>query len=268
MYPENAFLLQDNQTDILPPFGVRDEIKQEFADKTEALPNNIAPVPVHVQIEKFDGFNPNSKCKNLGYWLHHYEHDSYVSETLTEVYKEHVGAYKAHFGIEKDNFNARDEIDSSDPVYSHWYDRRPNDLSEAFLSEMMNLRRDYFKHGHCAVDWMPKLYTAEAFETLYNELSNAAEHPDEEGRRKFFYWSDHDTGMQHFACVMEYWFEIYIPFDTQFLFELWQDGDGALTVSMKVNGQVQAMPDGCADKLNCSVEEFKSMIKKQTFAFD
>jgi len=216
--------LESNQLDILPPFGVREEIIEETKRNLDhyALPNNIAPIPVHVQLEEYDDFNPNRKCQNLGFWLHHNEHSDYVKVNLTEKHKEHVQAYAEQFGFDPANFTARDELDTSDPVHSHYYERRPNDLTEEFVADMMDLRKDYFLYGHCSQDWMPKLYDTGAFESIVANFKWTM-NEEAEGRiydadrRRFYFWSDHDTGMQNFACEMNYLFEIYIPFDTQFL---------------------------------------------------
>jgi hypothetical protein len=63
---------------------------------------------------------------------------------LTQDYKDHVEAYsKLVAGLtDADDiafYKASDELSSNDPVYSHWYDRRPmpEGVDDQFIETMM-----------------------------------------------------------------------------------------------------------------------------------
>lgn len=162
-------------------------------------------------------------CKPLGAAAFHYAHDDYIIFNLTIKYQDHVDKFGEHFfGVPY--YNAQLELGSSDTVHSHWYDRRPTPgIDQKFIDTMMDLRRDYFLHKNCAQDWMPKVYTTKILRTMLNEFSstinlNKGGKIDDPDRRRFYYWSDHDTGVQNFACLFDYLFEIYIPFDSQIMF--------------------------------------------------
>ena len=135
-------------------------------------------------------------------------------------------AFAENFGFDPNGYTARDELNFSDPIWAHWYDRRLTPgLDDAFISTMMDMRRDYFLHSRCGEDWMYKTYSTGVFATLLDQF-NMAIQDHEEGktddlhRRRFFFYSDHDTGVQNFACALSYIFEIYIPYDSQYLWEL------------------------------------------------
>lgn len=161
----------------------------------------MAATPVHVPFSSKDEYNPTRVCKPLGAARTHFSWDSYQTDTLTKKYEQHVTEYgKKFFGVPF-YFTARDELSSSDTVHSHWYDRRPTPgLDQHFIDQMMLVRRDYFLHKNCAQDWMPKVYTTKTFKTMLNEFQSAVQaneqgEADSTSRRKFYYWSDHDTGV-------------------------------------------------------------------------
>jgi hypothetical protein len=63
-----------------------------------------------------------------------------------------------------------------------------------------------------------RAYSTGFLTEMLNEFHQVMANPGQ--TRKFFYYSDHDTGMQMFACAFSYYWRIYIPFDTQMLWEL------------------------------------------------
>ena len=129
--------------------------------------------------------------------------------TLTEKYKDHIKKFANHFiGFYFDGFTARYELDMGDAVGAHWYDRRPTPgIDYAFINTMQDLGRDYLHHRCCAEDWMYKTFSTGAFAYLLEQF-NMAIQANEEGRaddlhrRRFFFYSGHDTAIQMYACAL------------------------------------------------------------------
>ena len=219
------FKLSKEQQEILPPFKVRKEVVKETKKNLgdSALPNNMAAIPVHVPANGQEFYGPDHICKAYAAAKSHFAKDSYVEDTLTKKYQEHVNEYGMKFFGVPYYFTALMEMQSSDNVYAHWLDRRPTPgLDQHFIDTMMNIRRDAFLHKNCGADWQPKLYTTHALRALLQEFSSAIEanekgEIDRPDRRRFYYWSDHDTGVQAFACAFSFVFQNYIALDSQVL---------------------------------------------------
>ena len=265
--------LSPHQQDILPPFKLSHDVLNLAQNLGSApLPNNIAAVPVHIPNHHFDEFNPMSMCKALSAAHHHHGHGDYVYKTLTDRYWDHIQEYGDHFNFKPDQYTARHELDSSDTVWSHWFDRRETPgLSDEFLKTMMDMRRDYFHHNNCAEPWMAKVYTTHTLATILNEFYESVNWnkngmADDANRRKFYFWSDHDTGVQNFSCVFNYKFPIYIPFDAHILFELYYDSD--YYVTMKIDDKPFVLGGACGDKIECPLNDFKQHVQEISYVGD
>ena len=88
---------------------------------------------------------------------------------------------------------------------------------------------------------------------------------DDPNRRRFYFWSDHDTGMMTLACNFGYQLPHYPTFAQQMLWELWETPEHQFYVNMTINSFPIPLLQACEGAHQCEFTKFVEVLKENSY---
>lgn len=173
---------------------------------------------MHVPQRDKDDFLTFDMCPSLSALSDKQDEDGYTEKVLGPKYKDFIHSFAENLGFDPATFTVDKELEISDGIYAHWFDRRPTpQLNDSMILTMEDLELDDSNHEMIGNNEVCKTYTTGIARSIVHEFDatvtlDKAGNLDDLHRRRFFYYSDHDTGILAFAGAFKYTLPRYPPF--------------------------------------------------------